>query len=104
MSTAASIALILMLVPTILCTLPILAITFAMVFGMHKLRGGVKQVMPRAQHATERMVQITRQVCDKAAEPFIAAQARSASMRTNISSARRYAREKYAGFKTRWSA
>lgn len=88
MSTEASIALILLIVPMFLCVLPILALSGAMVFGMHKLRGGLKTVFPRAQHATERMVQVTRQACDKVAQPFIAAQARYAGARTNARTAR----------------
>ena len=104
MSTEASIALMLMIVPTILCTLPILAIAGAMVFGLHKLRGGMKTFMPKAQQATQQVYRATRRISDKVAQPFIAAHARSAGMRTNTRGAKRYAREKYAGFKTRRSA
>ncbi len=95
MSTEASIALILMLVPTILCTLPILAIAGAMVFALHKLRGVMKTFMPKAQQATEQVYRATRRISDKVAQPFIAAHARNAAMRTHALSARRYARDWY---------
>ena len=89
MSTAASIALILLIIESMLGVLIVLAICAGMVFLMYKLRGWVKRVMPQAQHFTSQVASTVHEVSDKVAEPFIKANAAVVQVRATVDSAKR---------------
>jgi hypothetical protein len=89
MSTAASIALILLIIESMLGVLIVLAICAGMVYLMHKLRGVVKCVMPKAQHFTSQVASTVHDVSNKVAEPFIKANAAVVQVRATVESAKR---------------
>ena len=84
MSTAASIALIFLIVETMFAALVFLALFAAMVYGMHKLRGLLKRLFPKAQEITQQVSDITRQVSDRVAAPFLWAQGSAAGARAGV--------------------
>jgi hypothetical protein len=89
MSTAASIALILLIIESMLGVLIVLAICAGMVYLMHKLRGVVKRVMPKAQHFTSQVAGTVHDVSNEVAEPFIKANAAVVQVRATVESAKR---------------
>ncbi len=88
MSTAASIALIFLILQVLTVGLFILAICAGLVFAMVKLRGLIKRGLLKAQGFTDQVAYTTHQVSDKVAAPFITANAAAAQVRTIADSAR----------------
>lgn len=89
MSTAASIALILLIIESTLGVLIVLALCAGMVYLMHKLRGWLKRVLPQVQSFTSRVANTVHTVSDKVAEPFIKANAAVVQVRATVDSAKR---------------
>ena len=83
MNTAASVAVIILIIESMLFVSIFLVIMAAMVYGMVLLRRGVKRVMPKAQHFTGQVNIVTRRVCDKVAAPFIWAHATKSNVQTS---------------------
>lgn len=92
MSTEASIALIFLIIEAMIFGIVFLALFVGIVYGMHKLRGVVKRLMPKGQALTARIYTTTRQVSDKVASPFIWAHAMNANVRASAASAKRRVR------------
>jgi gamma-glutamyl-gamma-aminobutyrate hydrolase PuuD len=89
MSTAASIALILLIIEMTLGVFIVLAICAGMVFLMHKLRGVLKRALPQAQDFTLKVANVAHDVSNKVAEPFIRVNAATAQARATVDGARR---------------
>jgi hypothetical protein len=64
----------------LLAILPIGAVFFFAVRGMHRLRQVVKRVLPLAQERARLVAARTDEMSQKVAEPFIAAQARASQV------------------------
>ncbi len=88
MSTAASIALIFLIIQALIVALIPLAINAGMVFAMIKLRGLLKRVLPKAQGITARVAETAHDLSDKVAAPFITANAVAVEVRTVVKGAR----------------
>jgi cell division protein FtsB len=74
------ISLIWLIFLALLAILPIGAVFFFAVRGMHQLRQVLKQVLPQAQETASLVAVRTDAISRKVAEPFIAAQARAAQV------------------------
>ena len=81
MSTAASIALILLIIEALIFAIVFLMLVGSMVYGMSRLLGAMKRVLPRGQEVTTRIQVTTRQISDRVAAPFIWAHAMNAKTR-----------------------
>lgn len=92
MSTAGSIALIFLIIEASIVSLVFLALFAGMVYGMYKLRGVVKRVMPRLQGLTYQVYTIARTISDKIAAPFLWAHATNANVRAVAGNAKRRVR------------
>ncbi len=71
MNPAASVALIILIIESMLFVSLFLVIMAALVYGMVQVRRFVKRFMPKAQNFTSQVVVVTRQASDKVAAPFI---------------------------------
>jgi hypothetical protein len=89
MSTAASIALILLIVEALIASVFIFAIFAGMIFLMIRLRMWLKIALPKAQGYTSQINSTTHGVSDKVVSPFMAIHATSAHVRTSARSVRR---------------
>jgi hypothetical protein len=89
MSTAASIALVFLIIEMMVGAVIFLAISAGMVYLMHKLRGVVKRVMPRAQNITLLVANKTHDFSDIVAEPFIKAHSATAQARATLDGVKR---------------
>ena len=83
MGTAASVALIILIIESMLFVSVVLVVMAGMVYAMVMLRRVVKRFMPKAQAFSDQMVTVTRQVCDKVAAPFIWVHATNTHVRTS---------------------
>ncbi|MCS7059843.1 MAG: hypothetical protein RMN25_01645 [Anaerolineae bacterium] len=73
MSTAASIALILLMIEALICTLAPLGILIGLVYGLRKARQGLAQALPKAQGFTAQAARTTHTVSNRIVEPLIRA-------------------------------
>ena len=96
MSTAASIALIFLIIEAMVGVLIVLAISAGLVYMMLKLRGAVKRFMPKAQAFTLQVADGAHRVSDQVAEPFIKANAAAAQARATFDSAARHAKRRFS--------
>ena len=71
MNAGASVALIFLIIQTIFVALVFFVLFAAMVFGMHKLRQVIARFMPKAQAFTQQVADVTQQISDKVASPFL---------------------------------
>ena len=88
MSTAASIALILLIIESMLGMLVILAISGGMVFLMIKLRKGLKRVLPQVQGFTFQVANTAHDISNKVAEPFIKVNSTAVQVRATVQGAK----------------
>jgi Na+-transporting methylmalonyl-CoA/oxaloacetate decarboxylase gamma subunit len=83
MGTAASIALIILIIESMLFVSVFLVIMAAMVYAMVLLRRLVKRYMPKAQAYSYQVYVVTHRVSDEVAEPFLWAHATTAHLLTS---------------------
>ncbi|GEM_PF-6222412 len=87
MSAGASVALIFLIIQTIFVALVFFVLFAAMVYGMHKLRQVITRFMPKAQAFTQQVADVTHQVSDKVASPFLWANGMTANVEATVKSA-----------------
>ncbi len=95
MSTAGSIALILLIIEAVVLLIVPLAILAGLVYGMHRLRGFLVRVMPTV-HAYATLANVkTRQFADAAVAAVIQAQTAPDNLRAAARAARRRGTERW---------
>ena len=80
MHTAASIALIFLIIESLLFTFVMLVLVGGVVFAVSKLHGPTKRSLIRGQQLSARILTMTRLASDKVAAPFIRAHAMNAGI------------------------
>ena len=71
MSAGASIALIFLTIQTMFVALMIFVLFAAVAFGMYKLRQVIVRFIPKVQAFTQQIADVTHQISDKIAMPFL---------------------------------
>ena len=99
MLTAASIALIFLIIEALIVSLVVLAIFAGLVYGMYKLRGVLKRIFPQLQGYTYQIYGIVHGVSDKIAAPFLWVNATYASVQAMVNGVKRDLRH-WSGHKT----
>ena len=89
MLTAAAIALIFLAIEGLLVSLIPLAIFAGLVYGMRKLRGLLKRILPQVQAITYMIYSTVHDISDKIAAPFLWINATDAYVRTSVRAAKR---------------
>jgi hypothetical protein len=89
MSTAASIALVFLIVEGLILTVIVGAIGWAVVYLMFRLRRVMKRVLPQARGITTQVATTTHTVSDRIAAPFIGTRATGVRARGIFNGTRR---------------
>ena len=87
MGVGASVALIFLIIQTMFAALLIFVVFAGMVYAMHKLRQVTVRFMPKAQAFTQQVADVSRQVSDKVASPFVSINGAAANVEGTIKAA-----------------
>jgi hypothetical protein len=104
MSTAGSIALILLIIEALVLLIIPLAIAAGLVYAMHRLRGFLARAMPKAQAFATLVNTRTRQIADAVVDPVMRAQTAPDHLRASARAARRRGSQRWNRWLGRASA